>query len=162
MVSADLRDFAKELRGMQTGAEALFWEQVRAGRLNGHKFKRQVPIAPYIVDFLCSSARLIVELDGRPHEDPLQQAKDERRDRFLEQQGFHVLRFSNDEFLGNPQLVMEKVLQVIGVTCGPSRVSKESNDRVEPVFEASTTSPLPTLADARITLSRSGERGKEA
>jgi very-short-patch-repair endonuclease len=146
---------------MQTRAEALFWEQVRAGRLNGHKFKRQVPIAPYTVDFLCSSSRLVVELDGRPHEDPLQQAKDQQRDRFLEQQGFQVLRFSNDEFLGNPQLVMEKVLQVIGRTYGPAPLLKESNDRVEPVFEASTTSPLPTLADARATLSRGGERGKE-
>jgi very-short-patch-repair endonuclease len=71
-----LRAFAKEQRSTMPRAEALLWEQVRAGRLNGHKFKRQVPITPYIVDFLCIAARLVVELDGPPHESETQRSHD--------------------------------------------------------------------------------------
>jgi very-short-patch-repair endonuclease len=119
-VSPNLRAFAKAQRGAQTRAESLFWQQVRAGRLGGHKFKRQVPIAPYVVDFLCASARLIVELDGPPHETEERRAHDRRRDAFLRDQGFRVLRFGNDEVLGNPQGVIEAVPGAIGVALAPS------------------------------------------
>jgi len=105
---------------MPTRAEDLFWQQVRAGRFHGYKFKRQVPIAPYIVDFLCAEARVIVELDGTPHERPGQQAHDERRDAFLRAQGFRVLRFSNDLMLGNGNLVLDTVRQAIEAELGPS------------------------------------------
>jgi very-short-patch-repair endonuclease len=119
-VSLKLRSFAKEQRFMQTRAEDLFWRQVRAGRFHGYKFKRQVPIAPYIVDFLCAEARLIVELDGILHDKPEQQAHDARRDAFLRAQGFKVLRFSNDLMLGNGNLVLDSIRQAIEAHCGPS------------------------------------------
>ncbi len=105
---------------MHTRAEDLFWRQVRAGRFHGYKFKRQVPIAPYIVDFLCAAARVIVELDGAPHDDPKQKAHNEARDAFLRGQGFRVLRFSNDVMLGNGNLVLDSVRQAIEAELGPS------------------------------------------
>jgi very-short-patch-repair endonuclease len=119
-VSPKLRAFAQEQRSMQTRAEALFWQQVRAGRFQGYKFKRQVPIAPYIVNFLCAAARVIVELDGPPHDDPQQRSHDQARDAFLRSQGFTVLRFSNDVMLGNGDLVLDSVRQAIEAKLGPS------------------------------------------
>jgi very-short-patch-repair endonuclease len=119
-VAPELRSFAKEQRSMHTRAEDLFWQQVRAGRFHGYKFKRQVPIAPYIVDFLCAAARVIVELDGAPHDDPKQKAHDEAKDAFLRGQGFRVLRFSNDIMLGNGNLVLDSMRQAIEAEIGPS------------------------------------------
>ena len=119
-VNPKLRSFAKEQRSIPTRAEDLFWQQVRAGRFHGYKFKRQVPIAPYIVDFLCTEARVIVELDGAPHDTPGQKAHDERRDAFLRGQGFRILRFSNDLMLGNGNLVLDSVRQAIEAEFGPS------------------------------------------
>ncbi|WP_082501450.1 DUF559 domain-containing protein [Methylobacterium sp. Leaf88] len=122
-VSPRLRAFAREQRRLMTRAEALFWEQVRSGRLNGHKFKRQVPIAPYIVDFLCPSARLIVELDGEPHETKFRQARDARRDAWLDHQGFQVLRFPNDLVVSHLSVVIDTVEHVIGRQRCPSPAS---------------------------------------
>jgi very-short-patch-repair endonuclease len=119
-VPTTLRDFAKEQRSLQTRAEDLFWQQVRAGRFHGYKFKRQVPIAPYIVDFLCSVARVIVELDGPPHDTPEQRAHDRPRDAFLQRQGFQVLRFTNDVMLGNGNLVLDSVRAAIESQLCPS------------------------------------------
>ena len=108
-----LRDFAKDRRSLSTRAEALFWSQVRAGRLSGHKFKRQVPITPYIVDFLYPSARLIVELDGEPHDTVERRKRDAARDAWLRSQSFEIRRFTNDAFLGNPQLALDTILAVV-------------------------------------------------
>lgn len=113
-----LRSFAKEQRSVMPRAEALFWSQVRAGRLHGHKFKRQVPIAPYIVDFLCVAAPLVVELDGPTHEPPEARRRDATRDAWLARQAFRVLRFPNQQVLGNCRLVVEEVLAAIKT--GPS------------------------------------------
>ena len=121
-----LRDFAKGQRSTMPRAEALFWEQVRAGRLKGHKVKRQVPISPYIVDFLCIAAKVIVELDGPLHDTPEQRAKDAARDAWLRSQGFVVLRFSNDLVLGNCQLVLDTVLAAIDGRLAPSPGSLRS------------------------------------
>ena len=112
-VSERLRDFAKDQRSLSTCAEALFWSQLREGRLSGHKFKRQVPITPYIVDFLCPSARLIVELDGEPHETAEGRKRDAARDAWLRSQSFEIMRLTNEAFLGNPQLALDAVLAAI-------------------------------------------------
>jgi very-short-patch-repair endonuclease len=119
-VAPKLRSFAKEQRSMPTKAEDLFWQQVRAGRFHGHKFKRQVPIAPYIVDFLCAAAKVVVELDGAPHDDAKRKAHDAARDAFLRGQGFRVLRFSNDIMLGHGNLVLDSVRQATEAEFGPS------------------------------------------
>ncbi|MCJ2079683.1 endonuclease domain-containing protein [Methylobacterium sp. J-090] len=118
-----LRSYARAHRQTMPRAEALFWEQVRGGRFDGHKFKRQVPIAPYIVDFLCVSARLVIELDGEPHETETRRVRDAKRDAWFAQQGFKVLRFSNDLVLGNLGAVMSRVEHAIEGRCCPSPAS---------------------------------------
>ncbi len=112
-VPDELRRFAKGQRSTMPKAEDLFWTQVRAGRFRGLKFRRQVPITPYVVDFLCAGARVVVELDGPPHESREARAKDAARDRFLRSEGFEVLRFSNVLVFGNCGLVLEEVGRVI-------------------------------------------------
>jgi very-short-patch-repair endonuclease len=87
------------MRRGQTDAERKLWYAVRAGRLDGWKFRRQVPIGRYIVDFVCPARRLIVELDGGQHAD--QQDYDAARTAFLEGQGYRVMRFQNGEVLRN-------------------------------------------------------------
>jgi len=98
--------FARRLRRDQTDAERVLWFHVRDRRLNGLKFKRQVPIDKYIVDFCCAEARLIVELDGGKHA-----TRDEtNRTAVLEAMGHLVLRFWNNDVLQNTEGVLEEIL----------------------------------------------------
>src|SRR5690606_36880806 len=90
----DQQEFAKRLRRNMTDAERLLWKHLRAHRLNGHKFRRQHPIGPYIVDFVNLGANLIVEADGGQHNE---NALDVDRDAWLQSQGFKVLRFWNND-----------------------------------------------------------------
>ena len=100
---------ARRLRRDQTDAERVFWFRVRDRRLNGLKFKRQVPIDNYIVDFLCADARLIVELDGGQHA-----VRDEtNRTAILEAMGYLVLRFWNNDVLKNIDGVLEEILNLL-------------------------------------------------
>ena len=87
-----LLDFAKQLRSNMTEAERKLWGALRAKRFDGFKFKRQVPIGRYIVDFICFEKRLIIEVDGGQHSES---KRDAVRDRWLVSQGFHVMRFWN-------------------------------------------------------------------
>ncbi len=75
----DQRDFARRLRNEPIGAEKRLWFLLRAGQLNGHKFRRQAALGPYIVDFICLAQRLIVELDGPQHLEPAAAEHDARR-----------------------------------------------------------------------------------
>ena len=88
-----LQENARRLRRDMTHAERLLWSMLR-NRTQGHKFRRQVPRGPYILDFACLSMRLVVELDGSQHCDS---AADALRDAWLESHGFRVLRFSNED-----------------------------------------------------------------
>lgn len=101
--------FARKLRREMTVAEANLWHAVRDGRLDGLKFRRQVPLGRYVVDFLCVESRLIVELDGPPHDDPRQKAHDAARDRWLRERGYRILRASNDLALGGLDLLLGKI-----------------------------------------------------
>src|SRR6218665_3844492 len=102
----DLRGRAKEMRGEgATEAERGLWYRLRAKRFMGLKFKRQKPIGHYIVDFVCMELGLIVELDGGQHAE--QGAYDRRRDRWLEEQGFTVVRFWNNQVLQEMEAVLE-------------------------------------------------------
>ncbi len=87
------RQRAKAMRSEMTPPEAVVWKMLRAKRLNGHKFSRQVPIGPYIVDFAARREKLIVELDGRSHD--ATESYDARRERVLTSIGYRVLRFTN-------------------------------------------------------------------
>ena len=90
-----------------TDAERKLWRYLRLRQLDGHKFRRQVSIGPYIADFACLKAMLVIEVDGGQHADAY--AYDSRRDDYMRGQGYRVLRFWNNDVLGN----MEGVWQVI-------------------------------------------------
>lgn len=111
------RGLARGQRRSPTLAEEALWRDLRARRLDGLKFRRQTPIGSYVVDFVCFEARLIVELDGPPHDDLAAQEHDARRDAWLRSQGFRILRFSNDIILGGAG---EVVLQAIRRAIDPS------------------------------------------
>jgi very-short-patch-repair endonuclease len=99
------RDNARALRRSQTDAEKRLWKHLRAGQLDGFKFRRQHPIPPYIADFYCEAAKLVVELDGSQHT----QANDAARTRFLESAGLVVLRFWDNDVLLNTDGVLDAI-----------------------------------------------------
>ena len=104
-------DRSRELRQQQTDAENLLWRHLRDRQLAGHKFKRQFVIGTYFADFACTVKRLIVELDGGQHVE--QAFYDDERTRFLESQGYRVLRFWNDQVLKEISAVLEEILRVL-------------------------------------------------
>ena len=104
---------ARNLRHHQTKAEEILWRHLRDRQLRSCKFRRQVPRGPYIVDFACLEARLVMELDGGHHSD--QTEADTRRSHFLEDNGYRVLRFWNNEVLDN----IEGVLAIIENALSP-------------------------------------------
>jgi very-short-patch-repair endonuclease len=100
---------ARRLRRNPTATERAFWEHLRQRRLEGLKFRRQMPLGPYVLDFVCLRHRLIVEADG-PFHDPV---RDAERDAWLNAKGFRVLRFSNQEILGSPHLVADRIVAAL-------------------------------------------------
>jgi very-short-patch-repair endonuclease len=98
---------ARALRRSQTDAERKLWYALRARRLDGIKFKRQVPIGRYIADFMCFECKLIVEVDGSQHAE--QADCDAARTRWLETQGYRVVRYWNHEVLLNIDGVAEAI-----------------------------------------------------
>jgi very-short-patch-repair endonuclease len=102
---------AKQLRRNQTDAERVLWLRLRNRRLKDLKFKRQVPIDRYVVDFCCSDARLIIELDGGLH--ATRTVEDMNRTRILEAMGYLVLRFWNNDVLQNLEGVLEEILATL-------------------------------------------------
>lgn len=109
-------EFAKELRQRQTKAEQIIWKYVRAKRFNGCKFRRQVPIGPFIVDFLCVGAMLIIEIDGNHHRNPAVYEYDLRRTEYLKSWGFRVVRFWNSDVLHNTRQVLAEIESHIPLT----------------------------------------------
>ncbi|QLF70247.1 endonuclease domain-containing protein [Peteryoungia desertarenae] len=101
------RRFARVMRADATGAENRLWQELRAKQLGGFKFKRQVPLDGYILDFVCFEARLIVEVDGHQHVDS---AHDARRDAWFRSAGFRVLRVWNAEVEENLDGVCNTIL----------------------------------------------------
>jgi very-short-patch-repair endonuclease len=91
------RSFAKKLRRNATDAEDRLWQALRSRRFENMKFRRQVPIGPYIVDIVCPLAKLIIEIDGSQHADNVDY--DARRSAFLADKGYRVIRFWNNEVL---------------------------------------------------------------
>jgi very-short-patch-repair endonuclease len=100
---------AKELRKSMTEAEEMLWKQIRNNKLKGLKFRRQHPLDIFIADFYCHERKLILELDGGIHDTPEQMEYDEGRTAELEEKGFKILRFKNDEVLNDINQVLEKI-----------------------------------------------------
>lgn len=115
---------AKILRKNMTEAETVLWYRLRAHRLQGFKFKRQKPLGPFIVDFVCMEYKVVIEVDGGQHQDHA--GYDQARDKWLRQQGFEVLRFWNNEVMGNLEGVLEVIHSVLlsrALSPGPSPAS---------------------------------------
>lgn len=98
---------ARRLRTHPTEAERLLWRHLRLRQLSGYKFRRQQPLGPYIVDFVCLEKRLIVEVDGGHHAARMEH--DAQRAAWLEAEGFRLLRFWNTEVLQETQAVQEAI-----------------------------------------------------
>jgi len=99
-------ELAKELRKNQTKAEKLLWSQLRKEQVEGVKFRRQQPIGQYVVDFVTFELDLIIEVDGGQH---LDNERDERRDKWLEGEGFTVIRFWNNQVLNDTEAVLREI-----------------------------------------------------
>ena len=107
---SSIRKSARELRRNMTDAEQALWKELRKCGL-GRRFRRQFPIPPYIVDFVCVEARLIVEADGGQH---ARAGDHDLRDGELRRQGWRVLRFWNNEILANRQGVLRTIIEMLG------------------------------------------------
>ena len=104
---------SKMLRTNQTPWEAKLWMHLRANILNGMKFKRQVPIGKYIADFCCDEKKLVIELDGGQHNEASIAEIDQEKERFLQQEGYIVLRFWNNEIEQNLEGVISKINEMV-------------------------------------------------
>ena len=100
---------ARKLRIEQTNAEQLLWRLLRNRQFGGLKFRRQYPIAPYVLDFYCHEARLAIEVDGGQHNVPNKQRRDTERTAHLGRQGITVMRFWNQEVLQETEAVLEQL-----------------------------------------------------
>lgn len=104
---------ARTLRKDDTEAERRLWEELRNWRLNGFKFVRQLPIGPYFADFTCRAAKLVVEVDGATHGSEGEVRHDAARTRFLEEQGWRVLRVWNEEVFTARNAVCDTILMAL-------------------------------------------------
>jgi very-short-patch-repair endonuclease len=95
--------FARRLRVNQTDAETVLWNRIRNRQIDGHKFTRQVPIGAHICDFVCREKQIVIEVDGGQH---AESAADTVRDAYLIAEGYRVLRFWNNDMLGNLEGVL--------------------------------------------------------
>lgn len=111
-----IADRARSLRREQTPQERELWLHLRSRRLASFKFRRQVPIGRYVVDFVCFSARLIVELDGGQHGE--RRTHDVTRDAWLQARGFEVFRVWNHEWTGQRFEVMSRIWQLLNRDLG--------------------------------------------
>ena len=118
--SPRIKSFAKSLRRRQTESERRMWSVLRDRRFTGLKFRRQVPVGPYIADFACFEVRLIIELDGSQHADSL---RDKLRDKWFAEGGYRVLRFWNADLAQHRNAVLETIWHHVQVQPAPSSVS---------------------------------------
>ncbi|KKB86612.1 hypothetical protein VW29_01545 [Devosia limi DSM 17137] len=105
---------ARKLRREQTPAERRFWVVLQPWRETGWHFRRQAPIGPFVVDFVCKREKLVFEIDGDSHYSAAGVARDAQRTGFLAGQGYRVVRFSNADVLGNPEGVFAVVVGILG------------------------------------------------
>lgn len=103
--------FAKHLRANQTSAETLLWQELRNRRCGGYKFRRQVPLDKFIVDFFCASHKLIIELDGPTHEG--REAYDAERTQILQSLGYHLIRFNNEDCYEDIDATVDAIWQTL-------------------------------------------------
>jgi very-short-patch-repair endonuclease len=107
----------------------MIWNALRAHRLNGASFRRQTPIGPYVADFVCHAANLVIELDGGQHFEDANAQRDVQRDAFLASKGFRVLRFNNHDVMTNRQGVLETIAAALAVAPSPTLPRKRGREQ---------------------------------
>ena len=112
-VSPPMTRATRALRKDVTVPERLLWGKLRSCQLSGVKFRRQQPIGPYVTDFLCVDAGLVIELDGHSHDTTA--THDEKRERFLREQGLHVIHFRNDDVIADIASVLDTIANAVDV-----------------------------------------------
>lgn len=125
------RSRAKTLRRTMTEAEIILWSRLRRGLLNGYHFRRQHPVGPFIADFACTKAKLIIEVDGATHSSSTELAYDTRRTNFLNAQGWQVLRVWNSDIYGNLDGVLENILGHLATSSPLRPLGTSPRKRVE-------------------------------
>jgi len=113
---------ARSLRKVENDAEAALWSELRARRLAGHKFVRQLPIGPYFADFACREALLVVEVDGSQHADSEYDAK---RNAFMNANGWSVVRFWNADVLRERAAVLDTLIAILDGRVGEAVLSRD-------------------------------------
>ncbi len=109
-------DRARSLRRDGTPPEELLWLALRNSQIGGMKFRRQHPIGPYVVDFFCHGAKLVVEVDGMSHEDKM--AQDAAKMKHIESQGYRILRVTNEDVMRDLDTVTREIARLGGVAWG--------------------------------------------
>ncbi|MGA9851326.1 MAG: endonuclease domain-containing protein [Gammaproteobacteria bacterium] len=125
-----MKGFTKYLHTHQTDTENLLWKHLRNRQLDGRKFRRQVLIGKYIVDFVCFESNIVIEVDGGQH--MMHQEKDELRSRWLHSREFMVLRFWNSDVLSHTQAVLEEIRTHLLLPPHPSLSREGRGDKVLP------------------------------
>ncbi|MCX6155221.1 MAG: endonuclease domain-containing protein [Candidatus Kapabacteria bacterium] len=109
----ELIEYARRMRNHPTNGEKVMWSFLKGKQMLGYDFHRQKPIGYFIADFYCSKLDLVIEVDGISHEDVEVQQNDKNKDRFFAEMGLSVLRFTDEEVLGNPNAVEKKIKEFI-------------------------------------------------
>jgi very-short-patch-repair endonuclease len=109
--SAGLKNLAREQRKDPTEAESLLWQLLRRRQLLGFKFRRQHQFGDYVSDFYCSEAQLVIECDGSIHQKNERWRHDQIRDAYMTSQGVRVLRFTNEQVLGDVAAVLREIAE---------------------------------------------------
>ena len=105
-------DFARALRRNMTDAERKLWRLLRGRRFEDCKFRWQLPLGPYIADFICPEGRLVIEIDGRPHS--RRSVNDAARTAWLKARGYRVVRFWNSQVMNDIETVLEEIACKLG------------------------------------------------
>ena len=142
--SPRLKAFAKGLRASQTDHERLLWQLLRSRRLADYKFRRQVPIGPYVADFVCLSSRLIVELDGSQH---AESAHDQLRDRWFADDDFRVLRIWNGDLLRNRPVVLDAIWSALQRPSSALRAPSPARGEGHGAESSQSGLPLPSAGE---------------
>lgn len=128
-----LKEFAQRHKDNPTKAEMIIWEFLKSKQLENFKFRRQHIIGKYIADFVCLDRMLVIEIDGKIHQLPENKESDEIRTKWLESNGFKVIRFSNEEVLTDTENVLNKILQILKNQKSHKYLEYEDDIKVSPL-----------------------------
>ena len=104
---------ARSLRNAQTKTEALLWSVLRGKQVSNLKFRRQHPVGPFFADFACVKHKLIIEIDGGYHD--FVSGSDQRREQYLANEGWSVVRFTDTEIENDPEAIAYRVTEILGI-----------------------------------------------